>query len=476
MPHEAAGPKLGSMARENTSYGNVRKLAVGVGLPLAVSALALLPVPISPTVAAMVFVLAVTAAALAGTAAGLTASILSFVALNLFFTPPVGTLSVRKTEDVVALAVFLGVSAVIGSLLSRAIAQQARAERREREARLLQHLGGRLLSGEPAESVLSRFGDAIVPSMDLAGYRAIGPDGGVIVERGSFPDDAARRFSMEARGTPVGAIEVRTGPSRPELQPEEEHLVRTFAAQMALALDASRQAADARAARTDAERSRVQAALLSSVTHDLRTPLASITASVTDLLDRPEVAQKAREQLETIRQEANRLNRVVGNLLDLTRIRAGALTPSKRRIGIDEVIEGVLGRMEASLSRFRVRLLVRDNVPEVDLDVVQVDQALTNILENAARFAPEGSEIHITVARWEGWVQVRIADQGPGIPEELRQTILEPFVVEADAPGAGTGLGLAIARAVMTAHGGRMWIELAPGGGTAVILRLPVED
>jgi two-component system sensor histidine kinase KdpD len=197
---------------------------------------------------------------------------------------------------------------------------------------------------------------------------------------------------------------------------------------------------------------------------------------VTGLLDREAEfsPDERRDLLETIRQEADRLNRLVGNLLDLSRLRAGALTPSKRPAAVDELIEGVVGRMEPVLQAHTVDLHLRDDLPEVPMDVVQVDQALTNILENAAKFSPAGSRILVQAARWEDSVQVRIADQGPGIPPDDRASAFEPFA-RGDREGSATGLGLAIAHAVVTAHGGTIRIEEAPGGGTAVILRLPLE-
>jgi two-component system, OmpR family, sensor histidine kinase KdpD len=273
----------------------------------------------------------------------------------------------------------------------------------------------------------------------------------------------------------VAVIRTYGRPDRAPLGEEERHLIATFTAQMALALEGKRLADVARDAQVDAERSSLQAALFSSVTHDLRTPLASITASVTglqegdvDLSDRDRL-----DLLETIRQEADRLNRLVGNLMDLSRLRAGALVPSKRPTPIDEVIEGVLARLEPLLRGRQLNVMIRENLPDVPMDVLQVDQVLTNLLENAAKFSPAGSEITVQAARWEDSVQVRVADRGRGLPPELRERAFEPFV-RGDV-GAGTGLGLAIARAIVTAHGGSIWIEDAPGGGTAVVFRLPVE-
>ena len=450
-------------------------------LPAAVTALVALPTRISTASAAMAFVLAVTAAAIVGgSGAGLLASVLSFLALNFFFTPPLNTFSVRKTEDLVALVVFLLVSAVVGTLVSRANTQRQRAERREREARLLQHLGTRLLSGDSPGSVFESFGQALVDLTGLARYEVIiQPEGRLEAEAGQArgEDMTSEDFPLSVGAELVGTVRIYSTTDAPSIGDEERHLIRTFTSQMALALEGKRLADVARDAQVDAERSGLQAALFSSVTHDLRTPLAAITASVTGLQD-PDARlgpEARRELLETIRQEAHRLNRLVGNLMDLSRLRAGALVPSKRPTPIDEVIEGLLARMERQLEGHRLNVALRDDIPEVPADVVQLDQALTNILENAAKFSAPGSQITIQAARWQDTVQVRVADRGTGIPPELRERVFEPFV-RGNGEAAGTGLGLAIARAVVVAHGGTIRIEDAPGGGTAVVFSLPLRE
>jgi two-component system, OmpR family, sensor histidine kinase KdpD len=478
--HACSGPKLGAVALRFARWRSGLRVALLAGLPPAVvTALATAPFRTSTTMAALGFVLAVTAAALlGGFVAGLVASMLSFLALNFFFTPPVRTFSVGKTEDLVALMVFLFVSAVVGTLVSRAQAQRHRAERREREARLLQHLGTRLLSGATPESVFESFGRALIDLTGLARYVVTtAPEGRLLAEVGDGPWRAVdpEEFPLVVGGTAVGRIRTYRRPDGPSLGEGERHLIRTFAAQMMLAMESTRLATVARAAQADAERSRLEAALLQSVTHDLRTPLSSVIASVTSLLD-DDAALGAEDRttlLETIRQEAERLDRLVGNLLDLSRLRAGALTPSKRPTAIDEVVEGVLARLEPLLREHRLNVVLREDLPDVPIDVVQIDQALTNILENAAKYSPAGSEISVSVARWEGSIQVRIADQGTGIDPELRRRVLEPFF-QGDGAVSGSGLGLAIAHAVVEAHGGTMRIEGAPGGGTAVIFRVPL--
>lgn len=456
----------------------IRLWGPAIGLPGLVTATAALPFRISSATAALAFVLAVTASVLVGGyPSGVVASILSFLALNFFFTPPVGTFTVGKTEDLVALVVFLLVAAVVGALVSRVTAQRHRAERREREARLLQYLGTRLISGESTEAVLETFGRALLRLTGVAAYEVrMNQDRAVPVTVGDARGlGDAEEFPIVVGDLRIGTIHTYPRPTGEPLAESERHLITTFTSQLALALEGTRLAGLAQEAQVDAERSRLQAALLQSVTHDLRTPLASITASVTGLLDRQAEfsGDQRRDLLETIRQEADRLNRLVGNLLDLSRLRAGALTPSKRPAAIDELIEGVVGRMEPVLQGHAVDLNLREDLPEVPMDVVQVDQALTNILENAAKFSPIGSRILVQAARWEDTVQVRVADQGPGIPPEERASAFEPFT-RGNREGSATGLGLAIAHAVVTAHGGTIRIEDAPGGGTAVVLRLPL--
>ena len=456
----------------------LRAVVPAVLLPGAATALAALPTRVSTASAAMAYVIAVVGAAtVGGSLAGFLASALSFLALNFFFTSPVHTLNVGKSEDVVALVGFLVVSAAVGTLLSRALTQQARAEQRERESRLLQHLGTRLLAGEAPERVLESFAAAVAALFPVVRCEiTLEPEGRVAATAGSEPSSGStvEEFPMAVRGQAVGSIRVLVSPDHGSLAPEERQLIQTFAGQMALALEGKRLADVAKDAQVDAERSSLQAALFSSVTHDLRTPLASITASVTSLQD-PDAALSPvdrGELLETIHQEAERLNRLVGNLMDLSRSRAGALVPAKRPTPIEEVIEGVLARMEPVLRSHRLNIVLREGLPEVPMDVVQIDQVITNLLENAAKFSPPASQISLQAASWQGSVQVRIANAGMSIPTEMRERVFEPFI-RADGNTAGTGLGLAIARAMVVAHGGTIWIEEAPGGGTAVVFRLP---
>jgi len=168
-----------------------------------------------------------------------------------------------------------------------------------------------------------------------------------------------------------------------------------------------------------------------------------------------------------------RIDRSV-ELMDLARMRSGGLTPAKEPTGVEEVVDSVLHRMRDALAPLRVRTVIRPDLPEVLADPVQLDQALTNLLENAIRFSPPGGEIVITLARWHDAVQVSVSDQGPGIPLEDRERVFEAFYRRDAGPGrAGSGLGLAIVRAIAVAHGGKAWVEGSPTGGTVVTMELP---
>ncbi len=265
---------------------------------------------------------------------------------------------------------------------------------------------------------------------------------------------------------------VRTGSRRRNVL-----LLEATAKQAALAIERARLDMRVRGAQLDAETNQLRAALFSSVTHDLRTPLASIKASVTSLLSKTAVhdAAQQRELLTTVLEETDRLNRVVGNLMDLAKSRAGALEPIREPAAVDELVQTVLARMRSQLSTFEVRCNLRPDLPDVFVDPVQIDQVLTNLLENAALHSPPGGEVSISAAPFRDVVQVRIADRGPGIAVDERERVFEAFYRGGAKPERpGSGLGLAIARAIVVGHGGSIWIEGAPGGGTAVVFELPV--
>ena len=446
------------------------------------TALADVPAIRKTTIPPLLYLLAVVAAALVGRLwPSLLAAALSFLGLNYFFTEPVHTLVVGKTLDLVALAVFLAVAAVTSAAISATLEQGARARAGEHQVRALSEVSTRLLSGASLEAVLRELASSLLTLYGLSGCTVVvfGVDG---TERdrvvSGHMGDPVLTVPLVAEGRTVGRIEMTwheaEGPGG-----TERHVLDAFAGQLALEVERARLSEEAASAHVLAETSRVRAALFSSVTHDLRTPLASITASASSLLEESVAftEEQRQELLRTILEESQRLNRLVANLLDISRLRAGALVPTRESLPLEDVLSSVLERMRPQLAGRPIRVRIREGLPPVPVDVVQMDQVLTNLLENALRYSPGGSEISITAVPWQNMAEVRVADRGPGIPAaDRRQVFHEFYSKEVEGHRAGTGLGLAIAQAVVLAHGGQMWIEDTPGGGATIGLRLPLSD
>jgi two-component system sensor histidine kinase KdpD len=475
-------PKQG---RWDSRRQKAARIAIAAVFPVAATWVGLNAPWISPANRSFLYLVAVVAATLVGgLRGGLVASVLSFLGLNFFFTPPVRTFVVSKGEDLVGLVVFLAVSSLVATLLSQAVSERARAERREHEAWLLYHMSSRLLGGDPLAGVLNQFAADMVELFRLARC-----------EIATTGDDALAVAAPEADGPPRGrgeAVDITLGTERRTLgtvrlfaEPgssfgkEELRIAGALVRQAAVAVERSQLQRETRAAHAEAESSRLRAALFSAVTHDLRTPLASIKASATSLLEEG-VAFDAASRLDllhTIVEESDRLNRLIANLLHLARLRAGVLVPDRVPTPIEDVIESVVDRLHQLLRERPVRVRIRDDIPPVPMDVMQIDQVLTNVLENAARYSPEGTPIEVGAARWHSWVEVRVADAGPGIPEPDRERVMDDFFRrDTVASPGGAGLGLSIARAIVVAHGGSLRIQDTPGGGTTVVFRLPVVE
>jgi len=469
--------------RFTASGSPARATLVAVAAPVIATLLSILLEPDSALGAVPLFLLGVVvAAALGGVWAGLGSSVLGFLLLNYYFTSPRHTFRVAHEEDVVALVVFLIVAAIVGWLFARTLEARARAEGREREARLLGYLAMKVLSGDPLPRVMDDFAGALLEPLRLVRceiHARVGDDTlDAVRERGGGAADGPATTSVLRAGeSELGSVTGVRSAGLEALSGDDLRLFEAATRQIAVALERAHLDAQIGRARTEAERDQARAALFSSVTHDLRTPLASIKAGVTSLLqqDVSMDASQREDLLRTVLEETDRLNRLVGNLLDLARVRAGSLTPAKEPTAIDEVVESVLHRMEPTLRGVQVRTIFRD-APEVPVDPVQIDQVLTNLLENAARYSPPGGEVLVAVSPWHGSVQVRVSDQGPGVEPDDRERVFEAFYRGGTASGVGSGLGLAIARAIVLGHGGRIWIEGAPGGGTAVVFELPVAD
>jgi two-component system, OmpR family, sensor histidine kinase KdpD len=464
----------------------VRGIVIGLLSPAIATVVAYPIAPSRPEISIAVFMLAVVIAAVAGGLwSGLIAGILASTIRPLVVVDPQLNFRLDSVEDIATGVVFLSVALVVGLLVGQASEDRARASRRERESRFLGTLSSTLHTREVPDRVLDQFAALLMEpfalskveidaTLDGTDMRAVARANGEMPAGG--PRTSVRLLAGDA---PIGTLVAERPAGGRPFSRDDQLLLEAAARQATAALDRARLDARARNAQLDAETNQLRAAMFSSVTHDLRTPLASIKAGVTSLLDTAvqHDPTQERELLTTILEETDRLNRLVGNLLDLARIRAGALTPSRQPGAMDEIVEVVLARMRSRLAGHVVTADLPASVPDVSVDPVQLDQVLTNLLENAGRHAPRGTEIRVSVLWLHGAVQVRVSDEGPGIPLEERDRVFEAFDRGSSIPETpGSGLGLAIAKAVVVAHGGRIWIEDNPGGGCVVAFEIPGED
>ncbi len=247
----------------------------------------------------------------------------------------------------------------------------------------------------------------------------------------------------------------------------------TFAMMFGIGLLVSSLADRARDAAVRAEAEALRGTLLSSVSHDLRTPLATITGAATALRDQAVDPETRDELVRSICDEAERLERLVANLLDMTRLSAGGVEPRRAWIPVDELVGAALSRSEAALARHRVTTEVAPDPGLVEVDPVLVGQLLQNLLENAARHTPPGTEVRVRAGRVPGGLELEVADRGPGLPPGEEERVFERFHRGGRATGQGAGLGLAIARAIAEIHGGSLLATARPGGGASFRLRLP---
>ncbi|WP_078910492.1 ATP-binding protein [Streptomyces sp. NRRL S-87] len=475
VTHDAMAKGRGLPAARTARLGRARIAAgwcVGVALPVL---LALLLTRIETELGLandMLLFLALTVAAalLGGLAPALASAAVCSLLLNWFFTPPVHRLTIADPKNIVAIAVFFAVAVSVASVVDLAARRTHQAARLRAESEILSFLAGSVLRGETTldallERVRETFGMESVALLERAGETDPWTPAGSV-----GPAPAARPEDADA-DMPVGdhlalALTGRVLPA------EDRRVLGAFAAQAAVVLDRSRLLDEAAKARELEEVGRIRTALLAAVSHDLRTPLAGIKASVSSLRsDDVEWSEEDRsELLEGIEDGADRLGHLIGNLLDMSRLNTGTVTPLIRETDLDEVVPMALGGVPEG----SVELDVPETLPMVAVDPGLLERAVANVVENAVKYSPAGELVHVAASVLGDRVEVRVADRGPGVPEEARERIFEPFQRYGDAPrGAGVGLGLAVARGFTEAVGGTLTAEDTPGGGLTMVLSLP---
>ncbi|MEA2662934.1 MAG: two-component system, OmpR family, sensor histidine kinase KdpD [Chloroflexota bacterium] len=474
----------------------------------------------------MLYLVAVLASATAfGRGPAIVASIAAFVAFDWSFVEPLHQFTVADPQQYVSLLLFLLVAAVTSQLAAEQRARTAQALDREREAVILADIAGLsaaadlraslvaaaariqqeldvaavgiLLRGQPP--VIAPFsadverlfrGASSAPANALspgtaASATAAGRTGRWVRVVSPLPrDERLRRrvhsVAIDAGGAPAGSLIVLRRTGTAPFRATEDRLLAATAAQVGLAEDRARLRDEATESEVLRRSDQLKTALLGAVSHELRTPLASIMASAGSLRQKDVTWSDAeRDQFhESIEQEVKRLDRLVGELLDLSRIDAGHLVLQRQYHALDALVDDVLGRLRHTTEAHRIRVDVPEDLPPVSVDYLRIDQVLSNLLENAVRYAPPGTLIEIAGRVENGALRIEVTDEGPGVAGEDRERVFAPFhrLERGDrGPVKGAGLGLAIARRLVEAHGGRIWVEAGPGRGARFVVTLPLE-
>ena len=404
-----------------------------------------------------------------GLGPGITSAIITFFTFNYFFIEPYYTLTVHRPTDVVILIVFLIVAVVISQLVGRAQAGLSAATAREREATQLYELST-ALAGVPNDDaiaqVLARQVHAVAEGeyveLNITGTRSFIYQLPGIARPARSPELTIP--IVAARGV-LG--EIRLWRAEPPISSREQRLFQTFASQSALALERAWLAQAESRARILEESDKLKSAILSSVSHELRTPLSTIKAAASSLRGK-EVNWDSAARVDlvaAIDDEADHLNILVGNLLDMSRIESGALKPKREWNILREIIEGVLARMKNQAAEHRIEVDAPESLPLVPVDYVQMEQVFTNLVSNSLKYAPANSVVGIRARQEEDCIHVQVSNQGPHVPPKDLERIFDKFYRTTDAERVtGTGLGLSICKGIIEAHGGRIWAENIPGG------------
>ncbi|HTP65844.1 MAG TPA: sensor histidine kinase KdpD [Geobacteraceae bacterium] len=461
----------------------------------------------SPTNLVMIYLLAVVLAAIRlGLKPAITTAFLSVLAFDFFFVPPRFTFAVTDSEYLVTFFALFIVGAVISKLVSQSNERAATIREREVQTASLYRLSRDLASAADIEAIL----DAIVRNFgeSFKGHLAVFiAEGEQLAIKGAsevtnletkelaVADWSFRNRQPAGRGTEtlvsakrlylplqsqsgcLGVLGVDLEEAVDYANAQVRRLLDAFAAQTTLAIERVRLVKQAEQAKILQSRETLERALLNSVSHDLRTPLVSITGALAALRESGNnLGEQARRELvSTASEEAQRLNRFVGNLLDMTRLEAGAMKPNEELCDVQDLIGCALAAVEQRLGDRKVEVNLPPGLPLVQLDMALMTHVLVNLLDNALKYSPPAGGIEIA-SRMEGdRIAIEVIDHGPGVPDEDLTRIFDKFYRIPVPEGAGgTGLGLAIAKGIVEAHGGEIRAENRSGGGLKVIITLPV--
>lgn len=432
--------------------------------------LALLPLRATltlPNVTMIFLLLVVLIAVRRGTGPAFVTAFGSFVCINFFFIQPFYTLLVADPREVLDLIVFLVVAAIAGRLGAQARQQAEAAHQRAEEQAILYRLTRAFNQVSTRDSVLAALADIVredfaARCVDVLPYAA-----------DSIPQNLTVHYLLLQTGDTIYAT-MRAAFVQPLTQSKVD-LLTTCAAQTAMALQRIELSEQARKSQQFEEADRLKTALLRAVSHDLRTPITIIKTSASNLRQfGSTLSQDERVEIaETIETEADQLDRLVGNLLDMSRLHAGALTLSTGLNSLEEVAGDVAARAWQLTKQERLKIAFPDAVPLVEFDYGLLLQALTNLVENSLRYEPAGSQVELCAEVRDGEVMLKVVNHGETIPAEVKEHMMEPFYRGREGR---TGLGLPIAKGIIEAHHGQLQVEDTPGGGATFVIILPLKE
>jgi two-component system, OmpR family, sensor histidine kinase KdpD len=407
-----------------------------------------------------------------GLVPGLLTGLTAFFLFNYFFITPYYTLRVHKAEDLTVLLIFIIVAFLISQLVGRVQKNLAAATKRELQSTRLYELSLALSRASTFQEIALVIANQIREAFQAEFVEVNAVFFGGETSHASVPGEGEPPPNKPVIVIPLQTPRAFWGEVHLWRQDEhfdatEERILRTFASQGALALERVELAQSETRSRVLEESDRMKTALLSSVSHELRTPLSTIKAAVTSILS-GEVelgSEAAQDLLAAVDEETDQLNRLVGNLLDMSRIEAGALKPDLNWNELSEIVEGACHRMRHVLEGFQLTIDLPENLPLVPVDFMQIERVFTNLFSNSAKYAPPASEIRVK-ARVQNnqTMMIQVSNQGPPIPEDHLERIFDKFYRSTDASRiTGTGLGLSICKGIIEAHNGRIWAENLPG-------------
>lgn len=507
---DESGP-LPSQVRsfERSSDNSAYLRAVAVVAACAVVANLLRPYFDPPNVVMIYLMGVVIAATRYGRGPSIVASVLSVAAFDFFDVPPFLNFAVSDTQYLITLVVMLIVALVI-STLTTTIKQQAEAARlRELRTAALYSMSRELSSVLDMDSLIAiglrHIGEVFDSRTafllgDLEGKLTIvargegnrelrQPEVGIAawvhqnkqaagLGTNTLPGAGEIYLPLLGAERNVGVLVVKPERGDRFVSPEQLRLLETFANQMALACERALLSDENEQAHLQVKTEQLRSSLLSSVSHDLRTPLATISGAASSIIEGTDALtlDRCKEMVKEIYQESMRMNRLVSNLLDMTRLQSGTVQVVQELQPVDEVIGAALNSMEDRLRDYDVKTNVSPDLPCLIGDATLLQQVLLNLLENATKYAPPGSEIEISAQAANSMVTIAVSDRGPGVKNDRKEKIFEKFFREDSKSASGAGLGLAICNGIVQAHGGRIWVEDRPGGGAVFKFTIPAAE